>query len=92
MKTPKTKIIINRSHKGIFAQVIDTNGNTVIGQRFDFTKGTKPVEQAGKFGEDFGKKAVEKKIVEISFDRNGRRYHGQIKSFAEGLRNSGLKF
>ena len=39
-----------------------------------------------------GKKAVEAGIKSVSFDRNGYRYHGRVKAFADELRSNGIKF
>lgn len=47
---------------------------------------------AFKIGELAAKKAAEKGIKEIVFDRGGYRYHGRVKSLADGLRSGGLKF
>jgi large subunit ribosomal protein L18 len=54
-------------------------------------KGTK-IEAAEALGQKLGKAAVEKGITEIIFDKSGFKYHGRVKSFAEGLRKSGVKF
>jgi len=43
-------------------------------------------------GESIGKRAAEKGISEIVFDRGGYKYHGRIKAVAEGAREAGLKF
>ena len=43
-------------------------------------------------GELVGKRAVEKGITEVTFDRGGRIYHGRVKALADGARNAGLKF
>jgi large subunit ribosomal protein L18 len=43
-------------------------------------------------GESIAKKALEKKINTVVFDRNGYPYHGRVKAFAEAARKAGLKF
>ncbi|MDE6381433.1 MAG: 50S ribosomal protein L18, partial [Muribaculaceae bacterium] len=55
------------------------------------SEGTK-VEIAAKVGEEIAKKAVEKGIAEVVFDRNGYLYHGRVKSLADAARKGGLKF
>jgi large subunit ribosomal protein L18 len=47
---------------------------------------------AAEVGRLIGKKAQEKKIAEVVFDRGGYKYHGRIKALAEGARSAGLKF
>jgi len=87
----RIKIIIHRSIHSLEAQAI-YDGKTVLGRKFKYQKGTYPQEQSKNFGLDFGKSLQDKKISEVAFDRNGLKYHGNIKSFAEGLREAGLKF
>ena len=55
------------------------------------TEGTKS-EIAAKVGEAVAKKAIEKGIETVVFDRNGFLFHGRIKSLADGARKGGLKF
>ena len=55
-------------------------------------KGKKPGEVSMLVGEAFAKKALEKNITTIVFDRNGFTYHGRVKALADGLRKGGLKF
>ena len=50
------------------------------------------IEAAKKLGHTFGKKIKELKIKEIVFDRSGYIYHGKVKSFAEAIREEGVKF
>ena len=50
------------------------------------------MEAAKKVGEAIGKKALEKGITEVVFDRGGNVYHGRIQAVAEGAREAGLKF
>jgi len=53
---------------------------------------TKKIEKSNLIGEILAKRAKEKKITEVYFDRGEYRYHGRIKTFAETLRKNGLKF
>jgi len=47
------------------------------------------VEGAGKLGEEIGKRAIEKGITTVVFDRNGYQYHGVVKAIADGARKPG---
>jgi len=92
MKTPKNKIIVNKSNKGIFAQLVLLSGETKIGKRYEFNKSKPPVEQAYEAGEEFGKSVIASGTRQIVFERAKSLYHGQIKAFADGLRKVGLQF
>lgn len=52
----------------------------------------KKKESAKKIGEEFAKKALEKNIVEVRFNRNGYPYHGLLEVLANACRENGLKF
>ena len=87
----RSTVRIYKSNTSIEAQVVDGQ-KTLLGKKYKFTGKKKPLEEAVDFGSEFGAKVLEKKITQISFDRNGSRYHGRVKSFAEGLRKAGLDF
>lgn len=79
----KPKLVIFRSNKYLYAQLVK-EGKTVA----EVHKATDPVVA----GKDLAQKILKLKIKEIVFDRNGRRYHGNIKKFADSARQSGLVF
>lgn len=82
----RPRLSVFRSNKYIYAQLIDdSKGVTLLN-----AKGAK--KTALKIGESLAKKALEKGIKKIVFDRGGYKYHGQIKSLAEGARQGGLRF
>ncbi len=87
----RPRLCVFRSNKQIYAQVIDdVAANTVVSASSKgITEGTKS-EIAAKVGE--AKKAIEKGIETVVFDRNGFLFHGRIKSLADGARKGGLKF
>jgi len=91
MKSITDKIILNKTNTGLFVQLVLTNGKTRIGKKYVFGKTKKPVEASIDFGNDFGQAVIEAGIKKIRFDRNAQVYHGQIKSFADGLRKAGLE-
>ena len=95
----RPRLCVFRSSNNIYAQIIDdTNRVTLVAASSldEAVKGavnhTGNKEAAKMVGEMVAKKAVEKGITEVVFDRGGYIYHGRIKEFAEGARESGLKF
>lgn len=92
MKNDKRKIVkIYKSLTGIRAQLLDS-GDVMVGRYYKFTDKKSPADQSAVFGEDFGRLVKEAKESRIVFDRSKSRYHGQVKSFADGLRKAGLEF
>ena len=94
---PRLCVVI--SSNNIYAQIIDdTNRVTLVAASSldEAVKGavnhTGNKEAAKMVGEMVAKKAVEKGITEVVFDRGGYIYHGRIKELAEGAREAGLKF
>ena len=89
----RPRMSVFRSNKAIYVQVIDDlSGTTLVAASSKgMTEGTK-VEIAAKVGEEIAKKAVERGIAEVVFDRNGYLYHGRVKSLADAARKGGLKF
>ena len=87
---------VYRSNAHMYVQVIDDNaGHTLVSANTMEAelKGLKnTVADAEKLGEAVGKKMLEKNIDTCVFDRNGRLYHGVVKSIADGARKAGVKF
>ncbi len=92
----RPRLNVFRSSKHIYAQLIDdVNGVTLASastMEKDFTEYGGNKEAAKKIGETIGKRALEKGIQEVVFDRGGFVYQGRIKELADGARASGLKF
>jgi len=90
------RLDVFRSSKHIYAQLIDdVNGVTIVSassmdKDFEGFGGNK--EAARKVGQIVGKRAIEKGIETVVFDRGGYLYHGRVKELADGARESGLKF
>ncbi len=90
------RLDVFRSAKHIYVQVIDdVNGVTLasastVEKDFGAYGGNK--EAAKKVGEMIAKRALEKGIENVVFDRGGYIYHGRVKELAEGAREGGLKF
>lgn len=89
----RPRMSVFRSNKAIYVQLVDDlSGSTIVAASSKgITEGTK-VEIAAKVGEEIAKKAVEKGVSEVVFDRNGYLYHGRVKSLADAARKAGLKF
>ncbi|MFB0533442.1 MAG: 50S ribosomal protein L18 [Anaerolineae bacterium] len=88
-----------RSLKHIYAQVIDdTRGHTLAMASTrdpalrDKVKGLTKTEQAKLVGELLAKRALERGVKKVAFDRGGYKYHGRVKSLAEAAREGGLEF
>ena len=95
----RPRLCVFRSSNNIYAQIIDdTNRVTLVAASSldEAVKGavnhTGNKEAAKLVGEMVAKKAVEKGITEVVFDRGGYIYQGRIKELAEGAREAGLKF
>ncbi len=92
----RPRLCVFRSAKNIYAQIInDTTGTTLasassVEKEFGANGGNQ--EAAEKVGELIGKRALEKGIEKVVFDRGGYLYHGRVEKLAQGARKSGLKF
>lgn len=90
------RLAVYRSNKNISAQIIDdTKGITLVSAStleagFEGIGSNK--EAAKKVGEAIAKKALEKGIETVVFDRGGYVYHGRVSELATGAREGGLKF
>lgn len=90
----KPRLVVTRSLLHIYAQLVNDDKGHILVASSDLklkTKGTKS-DIAKKVGQDIAKKASEKNIIEIIFDRGGYKYHGRVKALADGAREGGLKF
>jgi len=95
----RPRLCVFRSTGHIYAQVIDdVNGHTLtaassvekaVREHGGFKNKT---EVAGYIGELVGRRAIEKGIKQVVFDRNGFLYHGRVKAVSEGARKAGLGF
>ena len=92
------RLSISRSSKNISAQIIDDTKNITLLSASSIEKDMKSINKVNKtelskiVAERLAKKAQEKKITKIFFDRGVYKYHGRIKVFAETLRKNGLDF
>ena len=87
------RLAVFKSNKNIYCQIIDDqNGTTLVAASSAKEEKTPTIEIAAKVGEEIGKKAIEKKIDKVVFDRRRFVYHGKVKALADGARKAGLKF
>ena len=90
------RLNVFRSNKNITAQLIDdVNGVTLAAASSvekEFAGSTGNKEEARKVGQLIAKRALEKGIEVVVFDRGGYIFHGRVKELAEGAREGGLKF
>ena len=93
--TERPRLSVFRSNKGIYAQIIDDLKGVTLAAASTSELGDKTtlnMESSKSVGKKLAEKAVSSGIESIVFDRNGYLYHGNIKAFAEGAREGGLKF
>jgi large subunit ribosomal protein L18 len=96
----RPRLVVYRSLKHIYGQLIDDGSQKVLLSASNITKDLKT--QVGKaknkteasfiIGKSLGEAAGKKKIKNVIFDRNGYLYHGRVKAFADGAREGGLNF
>jgi large subunit ribosomal protein L18 len=95
----KPRLTVSRSHKHIYAQLIDDHaGQTICAAstrhkavRGQVTNGGN-IDAAKVVGTALAEMARSKQVETICFDRNGYRYHGRIRALADAVREGGLKF
>ena len=91
------RLNVFRSNSNIFAQIIDdTKGVTLVSassidKELKLENGSN-IEAATKVGELLAKRAKDKKITKVIFDRGGYLYHGRVEALAEAARANGLEF
>lgn len=93
----RPRLNVFRSNQHIYAQVIDDVNGVTLASASTLDKelsleGTSNVAAAQKVGELVAKRAVEKGVSEVVFDRGGYLYHGRVKALAEAAREAGLQF
>ncbi len=91
----RPRLSVYRSNKNIYAQLIDDlNGVTLASASSmkDVKAKSLTVDVAKEVGAALAKKALDKKIKAVVFDRSGYLYHGRVKALAEAAREAGLEF
>ena len=92
----RPRLCVYRSNSNLYVQVIDDVAGTTLAQASTLDKEVKTKhankEAAKEVGALIAKRASEKKIKEVVFDRGGYIYHGVVKELAEAAREGGLTF
>jgi large subunit ribosomal protein L18 len=93
----RPRLVVFRSSKHIYAQLVDDQRNVTLAGAADTSEGVQ-VDGKGKVARSFAlgrliaAKAKEKGIAKVVFDRGGYQYHGRVKAVADGARKGGLEF
>jgi large subunit ribosomal protein L18 len=94
--TERPRLCVYRSNSNLYAQIIDDTKGVTLTQASTLDKEVKTkhsnVEAAKEVGKLIAKRAAEKKIKTVVFDRSGYVYHGVVKQLAESAREAGLEF
>ena len=97
-KSDRFRLCVSRSTKNISAQIIDDKNSKTLFSASSIEKEIKNLNVKNKsdlskvVAERLAKKALEKKITKVYFDRGIYKYHGRVKIFAETLRKNGMDF
>ena len=91
------RVSVTKSLNNLFAQIIDDKQKKTLVSASSIekeikSKKVKKIEKSSLIGEILAKRAKEKNISDVYFDRGEYKYHGRVKIFAETLRKNGLKF
>ena len=97
VNTNRYRVSISKSLNNLSAQIIDDKAKKTLVSASSIekvikSKKIKKMEKSSLIGEILAKRAKEKNINEVYFDRGEYKYHGRVKAFAETLRKNGLKF
>ena len=97
--TNKPRLTVARTLKNIYAQLVDdekmvtlASSSSLTKEIFEKAKGKKKTEIASLVGSEIAKRALDKGIKNVAFDRNRSLYHGRVKALAEAARKAGLEF
>ena len=100
-KSGRARLVVYRSSFHIYSQIVEVgeHGDKVIvasstldNELRKNLSGKCKVEQASLVGQLLAKRAKDKGITEVAFDRSGYKYHGRVKALAESAREAGLEF
>lgn len=94
-----TRLVVHRTPRHIYAQVIAPNSTTVLASAStveksvrELVKYTGNVDAATVVGKAIAERALEKGVTVVAFDRSGFQYHGRVAALAAAAREAGLQF
>lgn len=90
----RTRLTVFRSSKHIYAQLVGADGQTLtaVSTRTLGEGPTGNIEAAKRVGAEIAKRAKERHIDQVVFNRNGFLFHGRVKALADAAREAGLQF
>lgn len=89
----RPRMLVFCSNRALYVQIIDDEKQVTVASVHSLKeKNGSTMETARKIGTEVAKRAQEKKVQSIVFDRNGYQYHGKVKAIAEAAREAGLQF
>lgn len=92
-KSGLPRLVVFRSNKHIYAQLIDDKNSKTVASASDIKiKEKGKIIRAKEVGLNLAKVGIKKDVKKIVFDRAGYKYHGRVKALAEGAREGGLAF
>jgi len=97
VNTNRYRVSVRKSLNNLSAQIIDDKEKKTLVSASSVekevkSKKAKKMDKSNLIGEILAKRAKEKNIIEVYFDRGEYKYHGRVKAFAETLRKNGIKF
>ncbi|MBM7456797.1 large subunit ribosomal protein L18 [Oceanisphaera litoralis] len=94
-----TRLVVHRTPRHIYAQVIAPNSTTVLASASTVEKSVREqvkytgnVDAATVVGKAIAERALEKGVTVVAFDRSGFQYHGRVAALATAAREAGLQF
>lgn len=88
----RSRLLVVRSNRTINAHIIDDAANKIVCGVSGLKTGKTGIEAATIVGTLIAEAAKKNKIAQVAFDRNGYKYHGQVKALADAARKAGLEF
>tara|TARA_Y100000588_G_C14068882_1_gene844889 strand:+ start:464 stop:811 length:348 start_codon:yes stop_codon:yes gene_type:complete len=91
------RLTVFRSSKHIYAQIFCNDGSQVLATASSNEptfkeKSTRNIDAASEVGKMIAKRAIDKGITDVAFDRSGYKFHGRVKALADAARDGGLNF
>lgn len=94
-KSGRPRLVVSRSNKNIYAQLIDLSGKVLCAYStlaFEEDKKASGIEKAKLVGKEFAKNCLKTGVSEVVFDKGAYVYNGRVKALADACREAGLKF